>query len=183
MLVSTVSRSNVELTARPTSPNAFSSPTDCASSPVRALQFLEQSHVLDGNHGLVGEGFEELDLRRGEGAHLGATCDQCSNEFPLLTKGNDKKVRDPPRNPRWKIVLRADVRNVQRTCSRIQRICGSSILIPSRLRGYRTDMCPRNAHAPSKAQHHVIDPANPRGALDDGVEDRLHIRRGPADDA
>ena len=38
------------------------------------FQFLEQSHVLDRDHGLIGEGFEELDLRRGEGAHLGATC-------------------------------------------------------------------------------------------------------------
>ena len=32
-------------------------------------------------------------------------------------------------------------------------------------------------------QHHVIDPTNPGGALDDGVEDRLHVRRRAADDA
>src|SRR5688572_61442 len=32
-----------------------------------------------------------------------------------------------------------------------------------------------------KSQHHVINPANPRGALDDGVEDRLHVRRRAAD--
>ena len=42
----------------------------------RLLEFLEQPHVLDGDHGLVGEGFKQLDLRRSEGAHLGATCDQ-----------------------------------------------------------------------------------------------------------
>ena len=42
----------------------------------RLLEFLEQPHVLDGDHGLVGEGFEQLDLRRGEGAHLDATCGQ-----------------------------------------------------------------------------------------------------------
>ena len=54
----------------------------------RFLEFLEQPHVLDRDHRLVGEGFEKLDLRRGKGAHLGATCDQYSNEFPLLTKGN-----------------------------------------------------------------------------------------------
>ena len=35
----------------------------------------------------------------------------------------------------------------------------------------------------NEPQHHVIDPANPCGALDDGVEDRLHVRRRPADDA
>ena len=54
----------------------------------RLLEFLKQPHILDGDHRLVGEGFEKLDLRRGEGAHLDATRDQCSNEFPLLTKGN-----------------------------------------------------------------------------------------------
>ena len=35
----------------------------------------------------------------------------------------------------------------------------------------------------NESQHHVIDPANPRGALDDGVEHRLHVRRRAADDA
>ena len=45
-------------------------------------------------------------------------------------------------------------------------------------------MSPRN-HSVSlvESQHHVIDPANPGGALDDGVEDRLHVRRRAADDA
>ena len=50
--------------------------------------------------------------------------------------------------------------------------------------GYRTEMSPRN-HIVSlvESQHHVINPTNPRGALDDGVEDRLHVRRRAADDA
>ena len=46
------------------------------------LEFLEQPHVLDGDDGLVGEGFEQLDLRRGEGAHFGATRDQCPMSSP-----------------------------------------------------------------------------------------------------
>ena len=54
-----------------------------------SFEFVEQPDVLNRDHGLVGEGFEQLDLRRGEGAHLDATRGQCSNEFPLLTKGND----------------------------------------------------------------------------------------------
>ncbi len=50
--------------------------------------------------------------------------------------------------------------------------------------GYRTKMSPRNHRVPlAESQHHVIDPTNPRGALDDGVEDRLHVRRRAADDA
>ena len=52
----------------------------------RLFEFLEQPHVLDGDDRLVGEGFEQLDLRWGEGAHLDATSVQGSNEFPLLTK-------------------------------------------------------------------------------------------------
>ena len=35
----------------------------------------------------------------------------------------------------------------------------------------------------AEPQHHVIDLTNPRGALDDCVEDRLHVRGRPADDA
>ena len=34
-----------------------------------------------------------------------------------------------------------------------------------------------------EAQHHVINPTNPGGALDDGVENRLHVRGRSADDA
>ena len=36
----------------------------------RFLEFLEQPHVLDGDHGLVGEGLEQLDLLVGEGTNL-----------------------------------------------------------------------------------------------------------------
>ena len=45
-------------------------------------------------------------------------------------------------------------------------------------------MSPRNHSVPLvESQHHVINPTNPRGALDDGVEDRLHVRGRAADDA
>ena len=50
--------------------------------------------------------------------------------------------------------------------------------------GYRTKMSPRNKTVPLvESQQHVIDAANPGGALDDGVQDRLHVRRRAADDA
>ena len=35
----------------------------------------------------------------------------------------------------------------------------------------------------AESQHHIVNPTNPRSALDDGVEDRLYIRRRAADDA
>ena len=45
-------------------------------------------------------------------------------------------------------------------------------------------MSPRNHSVPlMESQHHVIDPTNPRRALDDGVEHRLHVGRRAADDA
>ena len=45
-------------------------------------------------------------------------------------------------------------------------------------------MSPRNHSVPlAEPQHHVIDPTNPRRALDDGVEHRLHVRGRAADDA
>ena len=50
--------------------------------------------------------------------------------------------------------------------------------------GYGTKMSPRNhSVALAESQLHVIDPTNPCSALDDGVEDRLHVRGRAADDA
>ena len=105
----------MELTTWLTSPRALSSPTERVNSWVRSSNSLNKPDVLDGDDRLIGEGFEELDLRRGEGAHLSATRDQSSNEFPLLTKGNDQ-VGAPATagtQPR-KIILRADVGNMKR---------------------------------------------------------------------
>ena len=45
-------------------------------------------------------------------------------------------------------------------------------------------MSPRNHSVPlAESQQHIINPANPGRALDDGVEHRLHVRRRAADDA
>ena len=50
--------------------------------------------------------------------------------------------------------------------------------------GYRTKMRPPNhSIALSKPQHRIIDPTNLCSALDDGVENRLHVRGRAADDA
>ena len=146
---------------------------------------MEQPHVLDGDHRLVGEGFEQLDLRRGEGTHLDATCVQYSNEFPLLTKGNGQEgARAADEPERREIVLRANVGNVKRTMLANPEMHWRIDTDLDAANGYGTKMSPRNHNvALMESQHHVIDPANPRGALDDGVEDRLHVRRRAADDA
>src|SRR3990170_837710 len=50
--------------------------------------------------------------------------------------------------------------------------------------GYGTKMRPRNKTVPLvESQPHVIDPTNPGGALDDGVEHRLYVRGRAADNA
>src|SRR5215470_4408480 len=50
--------------------------------------------------------------------------------------------------------------------------------------GYRTKMSPHNHSVPLvESQQYIINPTNPRGALDDGVEDRLHVGGRAADDA
>ena len=46
----------------------------CCSSA--SSELLKQTDVLNRDHRLIGEGFEQFDLRRGEGAHLDATCGQ-----------------------------------------------------------------------------------------------------------
>ena len=67
---STVSRSRVELSARPTSPSALSSPTDRVRSR-SGPEFLEQPDVLDRDDRLVSERLEQLDLVVGERPRLG----------------------------------------------------------------------------------------------------------------
>ena len=44
-------------------------------------------------------------------------------------------------------------------------------------------MSPHNHIIPLvESQHHVINPTNPGGAFDDGIEHRLHVGRRAADD-
>ena len=53
--------------------------------------FFTRSRTRVGDDGLVGKGFEQIDLRRGEGTHLGATCIQCSDDLGSLSKRNNQK--------------------------------------------------------------------------------------------
>src|SRR5262245_19528090 len=51
-------------------------------------------------------------------------------------------------------------------------------------KGYRPKMSATNHNvALQESQSHVINSTNPRGALDDRVEDGLHVRRRATDDA
>src|SRR5262249_6537476 len=60
------------------------------------------------------ESFEEFDLRRREGAHLGATRGQCSNEIAFLTKRNRQEGAQAANHTQiGEITLSADIGNVQ----------------------------------------------------------------------
>ena len=150
-----------------------------------SLSSWNKPHVLDRDHGLIGEGFEQFDLRRGERAHLGATCVQRSNEFPLLTKGSSQEGAEAADGTQhWEIVLRADVGNMKRAMLAHPAILWLINTDLDAANGYGTKMSPHNhSVALAESQHHVIDPTNPRRALDDGVEHRLHVRRRAADNA
>src|SRR5262245_36881139 len=81
----------------------------------RLFQLVEQPHVRDRDNCLVGKGFQEFDLRRGEWTYLGATCVQSSNKLPLLTEGSSQEgAHDAEGAHLWEIVLRAGVGNVKR---------------------------------------------------------------------
>ena len=50
---------------------------------VALLEFLEQSHVLDGDDRLIGEGFKKRDLLVGEGTDLGSANQDAPIGTPL----------------------------------------------------------------------------------------------------
>src|SRR5262249_22736780 len=143
-------------------------------------------HVLDGDHGLISESLEQLDLCRREGTYLSATRGQGSKEFPLLTKRNEQIGARATYIHDLKVVLLADVRNVKRAVlahPTIPRFINTHLETVSG-NGYGTKMSPHNhSVAFTESQRRIIDSTNPSRALDDSVEDRLHVRGGAANNA
>ena len=85
---------------------------------------------------MVGEGFQELDLRRSEGTNFDAARGQRSNEFTLLAKRNDQKSARTPLIPRiWKVILCGDVWDMKRAVLAYPAKMWSSILISTRSTG------------------------------------------------
>src|SRR5262245_29291901 len=153
----------------------------------RLLEFFEKPHILDGDHGLISESLDQLDLRRCEGTRLGSTCGQRSNKFSLLSKGNGQKRACVARGTQyWEFRLRPSVGKVE--CALFAHPANPGLinieLVDANGYGYRTKMSPQKHRVSfAESQHCIIDPTNPRGALNDGVEDRLHIGGRAADNA
>ena len=85
---------------------------------------------------------------------------------------------------RWEIVLLAGVGKVERAMLAQPAILWLINTDFDAANGYGTKMSPRDQNVPLvESQHHVINPTNPGGTLDDSVEHRLHVGRRAADDA
>ncbi len=123
-----MSRSRVELSARPTSPSARARSTERVRSWRPRLELLEQAHVLDGDHRLVGEGLQQLDLLVGERADLApaTTADDADRRRPRAAWARPgRRCGSPPARRRAACVLgiTRDVGHVdhRRASSRIAR--------------------------------------------------------------
>src|SRR5262249_60678053 len=82
----------------------------------------------------------------------------------------------------WKIFLRADVRYVKCAMLVYPAILWLIDTDCFTTDGYWTKMSPCNHHLIfAESQPHIINPTNPGGALDDGVQDRLHLWRSAAE--
>ena len=60
------------------------------------LHLLEQPHVLDGDDGLIGEGLDELDLARREGAGLGPRQRENADRLSSRISGTPSMARTSP---------------------------------------------------------------------------------------
>src|SRR5262249_10021208 len=83
------------------------------------LHLVEQPHVLDGNHSLVGEGCGELKLLAGEGPRLCATDNEAPDRLVLSQQrdGEDRPVSLPERKRagfRELVTLGSDIADMYR---------------------------------------------------------------------
>src|SRR5262249_35788545 len=96
---------------------------------------------------------------------------QYPNQFPVLTKGRGQEGAKDAGKRRRKIILGADVGNMERAALAHP---GKHWPINTDLDttyGYGTNMSPRNHTVPlAEPSLHVIEAPSPRGTLTDGVE-------------
>src|SRR5215467_10503676 len=109
-----------------------------------------------------------------------------SNGVPPLAQWNvqDSAPAAGESHYHWKFVSLADIGNVERAMLTHPLKIWLINTDLNASNGYRTKMSPRSQNVSvAESQHHVINPTNPRCALDDGIEHRLHVRRRAANDA
>src|SRR5688500_11382645 len=94
----------------------------------------------------------------------------------MLTEGSYQQSAPTVGSQCWEIVLRADIGNVDRTM--LTYPANPWVIDTDRdmASGYGTKWRSRNHSVPlAESQPQVIDPANPRCALDDSIKHRLNV--------
>jgi hypothetical protein len=87
---------------------------------VARLEFGEQSHILDGDDGLVGEGFYDLDLGRGEGLYLASPAPDDAERYAFAQDWNAQKrsisrqAKDRVLRPKVVVGVHEDILDVHR---------------------------------------------------------------------
>ena len=175
------------------------SSSDCDNSRVRSCNSLEQSRVLDGDHGLVGEGRHQLDLLVGEWPDfLAIDCRGTPINFAFLQERNQDQAACAGCSgevaDQWIVVaIRGKVRHLNGLfaggCLRrdTAHLSGG---VPGRLATPQLGISRRRivhgndtkAVAFFKRQYAELRLADARGVLQHGVEYRLQIARRGADD-
>src|SRR5262245_33266681 len=149
------------------------------------FELIEQPDVLKSDDRLVSEGFEEFDLRRIEWRQLYSARSEMSYNFPSLAKRSVQDctpVTAKIRQTNFGLIV--DIRYMQ--CPVFAhpmeiRLINSDLNASD---GNGAKMSAESHHVFfAQSQNDIINTTNPRRALDDGVEDWLHVRRRAADDA
>ena len=155
-------------------------------------QFLEQAHVLDGDHRLIGEGLEQRDVRVGERPGLFTRDGNGPDRATVSQHGHGQyapEAQRPLKNLRGRL---SDVRDMDNgavqdsppdgdVCRRWPRKCPLRDLERLRVEVGVSDEVHRLAVVAEETAEQAV--AQPVRALDDGVEHRLDVGGRTGDDA
>src|SRR6516225_8257294 len=154
------------------------------------LHLVEESHILDRDHRLVGEGCGELNLLAGEGPRLCATDYEAPDRLVLSQQrdGEDRPVSSLPERQRVGfrelVALGSDIADMYRLALQDRapgnrRSCDGQF---DKVNRNRSMMSPKHKRfALSQKDHRVIGIAQPRCRFHQRIEHRLQIERRPAD--
>src|ERR1051325_8841424 len=102
----------------------------------------------------------------------------------MTQRDGQKSAPTAEQTQHWEIVLRNNVGNMESAMLANQAILWLINTNLDAADGYGTKMSPWDRIVSfMESQQHVVDSTNSRGTLDNGVENRLHVRGRSANDA
>ena len=160
----------------------------------RLLGLVEQAHVLDGDHGLAGEGRKQHHGLRGKRPGFGARHADGTDRLALVKQGHRNEAAKPGLLRKFCVLVpgfELNVGNLHGSAfgdgaphiERCQRERHGKNRAQRRFCLRRNTMHANQVHqrAVETGGHPEIGLAQHAGTLRDGVEDRLHIGGGTAD--